>query len=96
MGEAKTLEGMCESCMMPFKKALQGADSEHETYCNYCYRDGRLRYEGDNVHEFKKAMVDDMVSRGESRMKAKFFAFMAGFAPRWKGKKYYGWSECSF
>jgi hypothetical protein len=29
-------------------------------------------------------MVNDMVGRGENKTKAKFFAFMAGFAPRWK------------
>ncbi len=86
MAESKTLDGMCESCMMPFKKDPLGAEREHEKYCSYCYRDGRLCYEGDDVHEFKKAMIDDMVSRGEPKLKAQFFAYMAGFAPRWKKK----------
>jgi hypothetical protein len=36
------------------------------------------------VHEFKKAMVVAIVGRGESKLKAHFFAFMAGFAPRWR------------
>lgn len=84
MNEAKTLSGMCESCMMPFKKDPMGASREHEKYCSYCYRDEKLCYEGTDVKEFKKAMVNDMVGRGENKMKAKFFAFMAGFAPRWK------------
>ncbi len=80
----KSLDGTCESCMMPFKKDPQGAAREHEKYCSYCFRDGKLCYEGDDVKEFKKAMIADMTSRGENPMKAKFFAFMAGFAPRWK------------
>lgn len=81
---SKSLEGMCESCMMPFKKDPRGTEREHERYCSYCYRDGKLCYEGNDVREFKKAMIADMVSRGENPMKAKFFAFMAGFAPRWR------------
>jgi hypothetical protein len=31
-------------------------------------------------------MIDAIVARGEPRWKAQFFAFMAGFAPRWKKK----------
>lgn len=84
MSEAKILNGMCESCMMPFKKDPQGVGREHEKYCSYCYRDGKLCYEGDDVKEFKKAMITDMISRGEPKLKATFFAWMAGFAPRWK------------
>jgi hypothetical protein len=80
----KTLDGMCQSCMMPFKKDPKGAKRESEKYCSYCYSDGKLCYPGDNVKEFKKAMVEAMVARGEPELKAKFFAFMAGFAPRWK------------
>jgi Putative zinc ribbon domain len=79
-----TLKGNCESCLMPFQKDPLGAKREHEKYCTYCYRDGKLCYEGDDVNEFKKAMVDAIVARGESRTKARFFAYMAGFAPRWK------------
>ena len=84
MSKTKSLSGMCESCMMPFKKDPKGIQREHENYCSYCYRDGKLCYEGTDVNEFKKAMVNDMVGRGENKMKAKLFAFMAGFAPRWK------------
>lgn len=87
MADTRTLQGMCESCMMPFKKDPSGVDRESETYCSYCYRDGKLCYEGDDVKGFKKAMTSDMLSRGENSLKARFFAFMAGFAPRWKVKK---------
>lgn len=82
----KTLQGMCESCMMPFKKDPKGANREHEKYCSYCYNNGKLCYEGNNVHEFKKAMIAEITKRGEPLLKARFFAFMAGFAPRWKHK----------
>lgn len=80
----KTLNGMCESCLMPFKKDPKGSKREHAKYCSYCFSNGRLRYEGTDVKEFKKAMIDVIVKRGESRLKAHLFAFMAGFAPRWK------------
>jgi hypothetical protein len=82
----KTLDGMCESCMMPFKKDPKGADREHEKYCSYCYANGGLSYPGNDVREFKKAMVEAIVARGESRFMANIYAFMSGFAPRWKGQ----------
>lgn len=84
--ESKTLQGNCDSCLMPFKKDPLGANREHAQYCSYCYRDGKLCYEGDDLPGFKKAMVEAIVARGESKMKARLFAFMAGFAPRWKKK----------
>jgi hypothetical protein len=82
----KTVEGMCESCLMPFKKDPKGENRENEKYCSYCFANGKLCYEGNDVREFKKAMVDAIVSRGEPIWKAKMYAFMSGFAPRWKGQ----------
>jgi hypothetical protein len=80
----KTLIGNCESCMMPFSKDPKGENREHKKFCSYCFYDGKLAYPGNDVGEFKKAMIAAIVARGESRIKAHFFAFMAGFAPRWK------------
>lgn len=77
---------MCESCLMPLKNDPKGINREHEKYCSYCFQNGKLCYEGNDVQEFKKAMIAAIVERGESPLKAKFFAFMAGFAPRWKKK----------
>lgn len=71
---------------MPFSQDPQGTMREHNDHCSYCYHDGKLAYEGTDVKEFKKAMVTAIVERGESPLKAHFFAFMAGFAPRWKNK----------
>jgi hypothetical protein len=83
----KPLTGMCESCMMPFTKDPQGENRGHEKYCSYCFADGKLCYKGTDVREFKRAMVDTIVAHGEPRWKARIFAFMAGFAPRWKGQR---------
>lgn len=69
---------------MPLKKDPLGDLRESKKYCSYCFKNGKLCYEGDDAEEFKKAMVEAIVSRGESKIKAHFFAFMAGFAPRWK------------
>lgn len=73
---------------MPFKKDPKGAGREHDSYCSHCYAHGSLVYEGTDVKEFKRAMVAAIVARGESKLKARFFAFMAGFAPRWKKKRH--------
>ncbi len=78
---------MCESCLMPLDKDPLGEKRESAIYCSYCFRDGKLCYEGSDVKEFKRAMINVIVARGESRFKAHVFAFMAGFAPRWKNQK---------
>lgn len=82
----KTLKGNCQSCLMPFKSDPMGAKREHENYCSYCFSGGKLTYPGNDKKEFKKQMVKQMVAKGDSKLRAKFFAFMAGFAPRWKNK----------
>lgn len=81
---AKSLTGMCESCLMPFKKDPKGSQREHEKYCSYCYFDGKLAFEGDDPKEFQKVVYEAIIARGENKLKAKFFAYMATKAPRWK------------
>jgi len=71
---------------MPFKKDPAGVGREHANYCSYCFADGKLVYAGDDLKGFRKAMIASMVERGESRIKARLFAFIAGFAKRWRGK----------
>lgn len=71
---------------MPFAKDPKGANRERPQYCSYCFTNGKLCYEGADVKEFKKAMIAAITARGESKVKAHLFAFMAGFAPRWKKK----------
>ena len=72
----------CESCLMPLAKdpGVSGSDK----YCSYCFQNGKLVYEGNDVNEFKKLCYQGMVDKGMGKMKAKFFTWMVGFAPRWK------------
>lgn len=72
----------CESCLMPFSKDPNQRESE--IYCSYCFKDGKLTYEGNDVNEFKKHSYEAMISHGMNHLKAKFFTCMIGFAPRWK------------
>ncbi len=72
----------CESCMMPFSK--DPGNRESDKYCSYCFRDGKLTYEGNDVNEFKKCSYDAMVGKGMNKFKAKLFTWLIGFAPRWK------------
>ena len=74
----------CESCLMPFSQ--DPGMRESDKYCSYCFKDGKLCYEGDDVNEFKKVCYENMVKKGMNKIKAKFFTWMIGFAPRWKKK----------
>ncbi|HYF04740.1 MAG TPA: zinc ribbon domain-containing protein [Patescibacteria group bacterium] len=71
----------CQSCLIPFSK--DPGKREHELYCSLCYRNGDFCYKGD-LKGFQKAAYESMISRGMNKFKAKFFAFMTRFAPRWK------------
>jgi Putative zinc ribbon domain len=67
--------------MMPFTKDT--GTRESDKYCSYCFKDGKLCYEGD-LAGFKTLIYQGMIDSGMPWWKAKFFTFMAGFAPRWK------------
>lgn len=83
----KDLKGNCASCLMPLAKDPAGVNREHELYCSYCYKNGQFCYAGSDLKGFRKAMIDAITARGESKLKAYLFAFMAGFAPRWRKAK---------
>ena len=72
----------CESCLMPFDQDTGVRESDK--YCSLCYKDGKLCYAGSDLKEFQKVAYQEMVKRGTNPLKAKFFTFMIGFAPRWK------------
>ncbi len=72
----------CESCMMPLSKDPMPSGSEK--YCSYCFKDGKLVYEGNDLNEFKKVSYEEMRKSGMGALKAKFFTWLIGFAPRWK------------
>jgi hypothetical protein len=72
----------CKSCLMPFDQDT-GA-RENEDYCSLCFKDGRFCYEGTDVKEFKNRAYISMRAKGINPVKAKFFTWMIGFAPRWQ------------
>ncbi len=68
--------------MMPFVQ--DPGPRESEKYCSYCFKNGKLAYEGSDVKEFQKASYDAMVAKGMNTLQAKLFAYLIRFAPRWK------------
>ncbi len=72
----------CESCLMPFSK--DPGKRESDKYCSYCFRDGKLCYEGNDLKEFQKRAYQGMLEHGTNKYLAKFYAWMIKFAPRWK------------
>ena len=68
--------------MMPFAKDPGARESEK--YCSYCFKNGKLCYEGNDLKEFQKVCYEEMVKHGINKFKAKFFTFLIKFAPRWK------------
>lgn len=72
----------CESCLMPLAK--DPGVRESNIYCSYCFKDGKLCYEGNDLDEFKKRAYESMIGHGTSKLMAKFYTWMIGFAPRWK------------
>lgn len=76
----------CESCLMPFNRDPMGDRRENPQYCSYCFKDGRLCYEGD-LKGFQKICYEQMRKDGMSGIKAGFFSWMIRFAPRWRNKK---------
>ncbi len=68
---------------MPFDKDT--GKRESDKYCSLCFKDGKLCYEGD-LKTFQKICYDAMVKSGMNPFKAKLFAFMIRFAPRWKNQ----------
>lgn len=68
--------------MMPFVK--DPGVRESERYCSYCFKDGKLCYEGNDLKVFQETCYRMMVQGGTNKYKAKFFTFLIRFAPRWK------------
>lgn len=69
---------------MPLDGKHGQTERENERYCNYCFRDGKLTYEGNDLKEFQKRSYEAMVGQGTGRLRARFFAWIIRFAPRWK------------
>lgn len=75
----------CQSCLLPFAK--DPGKRESDQYCSYCFKDGKLCYQGNDLREFQKRCYEGMVKRGMNTWVARFFAWMIRFAPRWRGRK---------
>jgi hypothetical protein len=73
-----------ESCLMPFDK--DPGVRESERYCSYCFKDGKLCYEGNDLKEFKKGCYEGMRKNGTNPIMATLYTFLVGFAPRWRKK----------
>lgn len=76
---------MCESCLMPFDK--DSGLREDSRYCSYCFKDGKLCYEGNDLKEFQRVVHETMVRNGMNHLQARFFTWMIRFAPRWKHER---------
>jgi len=70
---------------MPLSKDL--GKRESEKYYSYCFNNGKLCYEGNDVNEFKKKSYEGMRTHGVNPILAKFYTWLIGFAPRWKNQK---------
>jgi hypothetical protein len=67
---------------MPFAK--DPGTRESDRYCSYCYKDGKLCYEGTDLKEFQRAAYNGMIQHGTNPLLAKLYTFLIRFAPRWK------------
>ena len=68
--------------MMPFSK--DRGIRENDKYCSYCFKNGKLNYEGSDLKVFQKASYKSMVGKGMNPLMAKLFTFLIRFAPRWR------------
>lgn len=59
---------------------------ESEQYCSYCFKNGALVYQGDNLKEFQRLSYEGMRAHGINPILAHIYTFMICFAPRWKKK----------
>ena len=72
----------CDSCLMPLAK--DPGVRESAIYCSFCFKNGKLTYEGNDLKEFQKGSYEEMVKKGMNKFLAKFYTFLIRFAPRWK------------
>ena len=68
---------------MPLSK--DPGKSGSDKYCSYCFKDGKLCYEGTDLKEFQKRAYEGMRAKGMNTLQAKFFTWLIRFAPRWRG-----------
>lgn len=79
---SKPCANACESCLMPFAK--DPGVRESDRYCSYCFKNGKLCYEGSDLKAFQDVCYRNMRAMGTPWFLAQFYTFMIRFAPRWK------------
>jgi hypothetical protein len=55
-----------------------------ETYCSYCFVDGKLIADQMTLQEFQNKAYRGMISHGKNQFLAWAFSKMIRFAPYWK------------
>lgn len=70
---------------MPFSK--DPGVRENPKYCSYCFKDGKLCYEGTDLKEFQRISYQNMRAHGTSAPMAWLYSYLIRFAPRWRGKR---------
>lgn len=79
----------CQSCDMPQNKDPGGGGTEADgaksaTYCSYCYQNGVFTWAGDDVKQYQKYVVDQMVKDGWLRPVAWLFTRRIPKLDRWR------------
>ena len=79
----------CQSCDMPLSKDPEGGGTEKDgtkssTYCSLCYGKGEFYYQGDDVREYQKMVVNEMTKNGWWRPLAWLFTRRIPKLERWQ------------
>ena len=79
----------CQSCDMPMSKDPQGGGTNADgtlssEYCSLCYGNGAFTYQGSDVREYQKMVVNEMVKNGWLRPLAWLFTRRIPSLTRWK------------
>ena len=81
----------CQSCGMPLKRDEKGGGSNadgtrSETYCSYCYENGKFIFTGNNLSEFQDYCKQKMIEGGHSKFISWIFTRGMKRLSRWKDK----------
>ncbi|MDR2814231.1 MAG: zinc ribbon domain-containing protein [Prevotellaceae bacterium] len=79
----------CQSCGMPISKDPQGGGTnadgtQNETYCSYCYQNGKFTCGEMTVGEFQEFCRRKMVENGYNRLMAWLLTRGMSRLERWK------------
>ena len=69
---------------MPFSKDKGVRESDR--YCSYCFKNGKLCYQGNDLREFQKVCYAQMRKDGINPLVASFYTYMIRYAKRWGEK----------